>query len=53
MRSADIISMLVNIYGSKSVFISEYMTILADRILQQFNFDTQEEIMYLEHLKVR
>ncbi|KAK7008348.1 Anaphase-promoting complex subunit 2 [Halocaridina rubra] len=52
-RTADIISMLVNIYGSKDVFITEYRTILADRILSQFNYDTDREIRYLEHLKVR
>lgn len=52
-RTADIISMLVNIYGSKTIFINEYGTILADRILSQFSYDTEREIMYLEHLKVR
>lgn len=52
-RTADIISMLVNIYGSKDVFITEYRTILADRILSQFSYDTEREIRYLEHLKVR
>lgn len=52
-RTADIISMLVNIYGSKDVFITEYRTILADRILSQFSYDTDREIRYLEHLKVR
>ncbi|KAG7175880.1 Anaphase-promoting complex subunit 2-like [Homarus americanus] len=50
-RTADIISMLVNIYGSKDVFITEYRTILADRILSQFSYDTEREIRYLEHLK--
>ncbi|KAK4305032.1 hypothetical protein Pmani_023056 [Petrolisthes manimaculis] len=52
-RTADIISMLVNIYGSKDVFITEYRTILADRILSQFNYNTEREVRYLEHLKVR
>ena len=45
--------MLVNIYGSKDVFITEYRTILADRILSQFSYNTEREIRYLEHLKVR
>ncbi|XP_076046085.1 anaphase promoting complex subunit morula [Oratosquilla oratoria] len=52
-RTADIISMLVNIYGSKDLFITEYRTLLANRILSQFNYDTEREICYLEHLKVR
>ena len=52
-RTADIISMLVNIYGSKDVFITEYRTILADSILPEFSYNTEREIRYLEHLKVR
>lgn len=52
-RSSDIISMLVNIYGSKELFIDEYRSLLADRILSQFNYDTEREIRYLELLKLR
>lgn len=52
-RGADIISMLVNIYGSKDMFVKEYQTLLAERILTQFNFDTEREVRYLELLKIR
>ena len=52
-RSADIISSLVNIYGSKELFVNEYRTLLADRILTHFNYDTEKEIRYLELLKLR
>ena len=52
-RSADIISMLVNIYGSKEVFVNEYRTLLADRILTHYNYDTARELRYLELLKLR
>ena len=52
-RSSDIISMLVNIYGSKELFVNEYRTLLADRILTHFNYDTEKEIRYLELLKLR
>jgi len=52
-RSSDIISMLINIYGSKELFVNEYRTILADRILTQLNYDTEKEIRYLELLKVK
>lgn len=52
-RSSDIISMLVNIYGSKELFINEYRTLLADRILTHFNYDTAREIRYLELLKLK
>lgn len=39
-----ICSMLVNIYGSKDLFVSEYRTLLADRILSSFNYDTEKEV---------
>ncbi|KAK3606129.1 hypothetical protein CHS0354_010758, partial [Potamilus streckersoni] len=52
-RASDIISMLVNIYGSKELFVNEYRTLLADRILTSFNYDIEREIRYLEHLKLR
>lgn len=39
-RSSDIISLLVSIYGSKQIFIDEYRTVLADRLLQQLNYST-------------
>lgn len=51
-RASDIISMLVNIYGSKELFVNEYRTLLADRILTQFNYETGREIRYLELLKL-
>ena len=52
-RASDIISMLVNIYGSKELFVNEYRTLLADRILTQFNYEIEKEIRYLELLKLR
>ncbi|XP_018333173.1 anaphase-promoting complex subunit 2 isoform X2 [Agrilus planipennis] len=52
-RSSDIISMLVSVYGSKELFVNEYRTLLADRLLSQFSCDTEKEIRYLELLKLR
>lgn len=53
-RTSDIISMLVNVYGSKELFINEYRTLLADRLLSQFwDSDMEKEIRYLELLKLR
>ena len=52
-RSFDIISMLVNIYGSKDMFVKEYETLLADRLLASCSYDIQKEIRYLELLKLR
>ena len=39
-RSSDIISLLVSIYGSKEIFIDEYRTVLAHRLLHQLNYNT-------------
>ena len=45
--------MLVNIYGSKELFVNEYRTLLADRLLAHFHSATEREIRNLELLKVR
>ncbi|RUS22247.1 hypothetical protein BC937DRAFT_89906 [Endogone sp. FLAS-F59071] len=52
-RSADIISMLVNIYDTKDVFIKEFQILLADRLLAVSDYDTEREIRNLELLKLR
>ena len=52
-RSSDIISMLVNIYGSKELFVNEYRTLLSNRLLSQFTYNTEREIRNLELLKLR
>ena len=44
MSNLFVCSMLVNIYGSKDLFVSEYRTLLADRILSSFNYDTEKEV---------
>ena len=52
-RTSDIISMLVNIYGSKELFINEYRAILSNRLLSHFSYETEKEIRNLELLKLR
>jgi hypothetical protein len=52
-RLADIISMLVNIYGSKELFVNEYRSLLSNRILAHCSYETEREIRYLEMLKLR
>ncbi|XP_001605994.1 anaphase-promoting complex subunit 2 [Nasonia vitripennis] len=52
-RVSDIISMLVNVYGSQDLFVNEYRTLLADRLLSQLNYQTEREIRQLELLKRR
>uniref|UniRef100_A0A1A9ZZH8 Anaphase-promoting complex subunit 2 n=1 Tax=Glossina pallidipes TaxID=7398 RepID=A0A1A9ZZH8_GLOPL len=53
VRSADIISMVVDIYGSKELFMSEYRNLLADRLLSQLEFNPEKELRNLELLKLR
>ena len=45
--------MLVNIYGSRELFVNEYRSLLADRILTNFNYETDREVRNLELLKLR
>uniref|UniRef100_A0A1B0D9E0 Anaphase-promoting complex subunit 2 n=1 Tax=Phlebotomus papatasi TaxID=29031 RepID=A0A1B0D9E0_PHLPP len=52
-RSADIISMVVDIYGSKELFVNEYKNLLAERLLQQLDLNSEKEIRNLELLKLR
>ena len=51
--SADIISMLVNIYGSKELFVNEYRSLLSNRLLAHCSYDTDKEIRNLELYKLR
>ncbi|XP_023030784.1 anaphase-promoting complex subunit 2 [Drosophila willistoni] len=53
MRSADIISMVVDIYGSKELFMVEYRNLMADRLISQLDFNSEKEIRNLELLKIR
>uniref|UniRef100_W8C8Q2 Anaphase-promoting complex subunit 2 n=1 Tax=Ceratitis capitata TaxID=7213 RepID=W8C8Q2_CERCA len=52
-RSADIISMVVDIYGSKELFMNEYRNLMADRLLTSLDFNADKEIRNLELLKLR
>eukprot|EP00731_Ephydatia_muelleri_P024290 Em0016g561a len=52
-RTSDIISLLVNIYGSREMFVNEYRNLLANRLLQSLNYDTCREVRNLELLKLR
>ncbi|XP_011153030.1 anaphase-promoting complex subunit 2 [Harpegnathos saltator] len=52
-KDVDIISSLVNVYGSQDLFVNEYRTLLADRLLSQLNYHTEREIRHLELLKRR
>lgn len=45
--------MVVDIYGSKEMFVGEYRNLLADRLLTQLDFCPEKEIRNLELLKLR
>lgn len=50
---SDIISNLVNIYGSQDEFIKVYKSMLDERLLDQANFSLETEIQNIELLKLR
>mmetsp|Transcript_24059 Transcript_24059/g.66682 ORF Transcript_24059/g.66682 Transcript_24059/m.66682 type:complete len:771 (+) Transcript_24059:105-2417(+) len=52
-NSGDILSMLVSIYGSKDLFVNEFRLMLADKLLANLAFDTDQEVHTLELLKLR
>ncbi|EEY69744.1 anaphase-promoting complex subunit, putative [Phytophthora infestans T30-4] len=51
--SDDILRILVNIYGSRDFFVNEYRMMLADKLLQNLEFDTDRDVQTLELLKLR
>ena len=52
-RQSDIISNLVNIYGSQDAFIKVYKSMLDERLLDHANFSLETEIQNIELLKLR
>jgi anaphase-promoting complex subunit 2 len=42
-RSADVLSILVNIYGSKALFVNEFRSMLADKLLNASDYETDRE----------
>ena len=51
-KQSDIISQLVNIYGSPEAFLKVYKTMLEERLLGP-NYEQEEELKNLELLKIR
>ena len=54
-RSSDVLACLVNIYGSKALFVNEFRAMLADKLLSAPNKHdtTDREVRHLELLKKR
>ena len=50
---SDIISTLVNIYGSQDQFLEEYRNMLSERVLNSKEFDLDNEIQNKELLELR
>jgi anaphase-promoting complex subunit 2 len=43
-RNADVLSRLVNIYGSRALFVNEFRNMLADKLLTASDYDTDREV---------
>ncbi|KAL3914904.1 MAG: hypothetical protein SGPRY_007457, partial [Prymnesium sp.] len=52
-RSSDVLSILVNIYGSKTLFVNEFRAMLADKLLASSHYETDNEVRNVELLKKR
>ena len=52
-RKSDIISTLVNIYGSQEAFIKVYKQMLDERLLYATNVTYEKELKDLELMKLR
>jgi anaphase-promoting complex subunit 2 len=50
---ADVVSMLIGIYGGPLLFMEQYRQMLADRLLAKDEYDCEKEIRTLELLKIR
>ena len=53
-RDGDVVSMLVGVYGSKELFVNEYRSLLAEKLLSRgIDYDTSNELHAMELLKLR
>lgn len=52
-KKSDLVSMLINIYGSQEHFMEEYRVFLSKKLVHNASFDVSSEIKDLEMLKKR
>jgi anaphase-promoting complex subunit 2 len=52
-RGIDVLALLVSLYGSTDVFVSEYRTLLAGKLLANLSYYSDHEVATLELLKIR
>jgi anaphase-promoting complex subunit 2 len=53
VRGLDVLALLVSIYGSTDLFVFEYRSLLADKLLSNHLYETDQELATLELLKMR
>lgn len=49
----DILAVLVSIYGSTDMFVAEYQSLLADKLMSNMTYSSDTEVALLELLKIR
>lgn len=52
-KGLDTLALLVSIYGSTNLFIVEYRTLLADKLIANTTYATDSDVANLELLKIR
>ena len=53
LSGLDVLALLVSIYGSTDLFVNEYRSLLADKLLNNLCYNTDVEVETLELLKIR
>jgi anaphase-promoting complex subunit 2 len=48
-----VLALLVSIYGTTDLFVSEYRLLLSDKLLANVQYDTDQELATMELLKMR
>jgi hypothetical protein len=51
-NAKDIFTCLVNIYGTKEVFVNEYRNMLAERLLTITDYNTDKEVCFVLYFKI-
>lgn len=52
-RGLDILALLISIYGSTDLFVKDYRTVLADKLVSNLSYRADQEVATLELLKIR
>lgn len=52
-QGLDILALLISIYGSTDLFVKDYRTVLADKLISNLSYRADQEVATLELLKIR